>query len=57
METKLDKIWDRLLEYGISDQTLRVVTNINGYSEETLNDVIYSEFGYRDLEQLERGGE
>jgi hypothetical protein len=48
-----NKLWDKLLDMGISEQTLRVVTNINGFSEETLNDILYSEFGYRDMEQVE----
>lgn len=45
--------WDYLLELGISEQTLRVVTNINGYNLDTLQDVLYSEFGYRDFQQFE----
>jgi hypothetical protein len=44
--------WDFLIEYGIaSEETLRVVTNINGYNLETLENVLYSETGYRTFEQ------
>jgi len=44
--------WDFLIESGIvSEETLKVVTNINGYSIETLEDVLYSETGYHTFEQ------
>ena len=46
--------WDYIVESGIaSEETLRVVTSINGYNEETLNDIIYATTGYRDIEQLQ----
>ncbi len=49
----MNKIWDYLIESGIATQEeLELVTNINGYTEETLNDVIYARTGYRNLEQL-----
>lgn len=48
-----DEIWDILLETGIATKDeLILVTNINGYSVETLNDVIYARTGYRNIEQL-----
>jgi hypothetical protein len=47
------KIWDKLLELGISEDTLQIITNINGYNEKTLNDVLYAKFGYRDIKQME----
>ena len=31
---------------------LRLLTNINGYSVETLNDAIFSRYGYRDYDQM-----
>lgn len=49
----LDEKWDMLREYGISEQTLKVVTSINGYSEETLKDILYVATGYREFEDLE----
>ena len=46
------KVWDAILEYDIATESeLQLVTSINGYSVETLNDVIYSRTGYNDLEQ------
>lgn len=50
---ELETLWDMIIAYGIaSEETLQVVTDINGYNEETLNDVIYSLTGYRDIEQF-----
>jgi hypothetical protein len=51
------EMWDKLIEEGVSEQTLQVVTSINGYSTETLLDVLYAVTGYRNFEQLdeERG--
>ena len=48
----LDEKWDMLRDYGISEQTLNVVTGINGYSEKTLNDILYVATGYRNFEDL-----
>jgi hypothetical protein len=51
--TNKSDIWDYIIDNNLaSEEALRLVTNINGYNEETLNDVIYSTTGYRDLEQL-----
>jgi hypothetical protein len=47
------KIWDKLIELGISEDTLQIITNINGYNEDTLNDILYTKFGYRSIEQME----
>ena len=35
-----DEMWERLEEMGVSEQTLQIVTSINGYSESTLLDVL-----------------
>lgn len=46
-------LWDLLIEYGIATKDeLTLITCINGYSEETLNDVIYARTGYRNFDQL-----
>ena len=49
---KLDKMWDTLLDLGVSDQTLKIVTAINGYTKETMKDVLYAHTGYRSFKQL-----
>ena len=44
------EMWDVLMtRFGVSKQTLQIVTDINGYSEETLVDVLYAVSGYRDF--------
>lgn len=48
-----NEIYNYLIENEIATQgELDLITNINGFSEETLNDVIYSKTGYNDIEQL-----
>ena len=48
-----DLTWDFILENQIaSEDALHLVTNINGYNMETLNDVLYSNTGYHDIKQL-----
>ena len=48
-----DTIWDAIIEYGIATaEELELVTAINGYNSDTLNDVIYIRTGYRNIEQL-----
>jgi len=50
---KLNDIWDYLIESGIATQAeLELVTCINGYNEESLNDVIYAKTAYHNIEQL-----
>lgn len=50
----IERIWDRLIELEIATQEeLELVTSINGYNEESLNDIIYVRTGYRNIEQLE----
>jgi len=45
--------WDYLVESGIATEgELQLVTNINGYTIETLNDIIYAKTAYRSIEQL-----
>lgn len=47
-----NEMWDRLLKLGVSEQTLQIVTSINGFSAETLQDILYAHTGYRDFDQL-----
>ena len=51
--SKVVDMWDKLEELGVSEQTLNIVTSINGYSEETMNDILYAHTGYRSFDQLE----
>lgn len=39
----IEEMWDALKDDdGVSEQTLQVVTNINGYSTDTMHDVLYA---------------
>ena len=41
-----------LIEYlGIKEETIKCVTGIDGYNENTLDSILYYYTGYRDLEQ------
>lgn len=49
----MNEMWNTLLNLGVSEQTLQVVTDINGYSEETMRDILYAVTGYRYFDQLD----
>lgn len=51
---KLNEKWDILISMGVSEESLQLITTINGYNDTTLNDVLYARFGIRDFEELER---
>lgn len=48
----INEMWDTLLEIGVSEQTLQVVTDINGYNEQAMKNILYSVTGYSDFDQL-----
>lgn len=51
--TDLNKLYDELVDLGIATEAeLNLVTSINGWNEDSFNDVIYVRTGYRSLEQL-----
>ena len=52
-EWTIDEMWEELENLGVCEQTLQIVTDINGYSEETLLDILYAQTGYRNFDQLE----
>jgi hypothetical protein len=48
-----NEIWEYIIEHEIAtEEELQLITDINGYKEETLNDVLYARTGYRNIEQL-----
>ena len=50
---KVNNLWDKLIGNGFfTEEELQLVTNINGYNEETLNDCIYARYGYHNLTDL-----
>ncbi len=52
MTNDLTYTFDLIIELGIAtDEELELITGINGYNIDTLNDVIFYRTGYRDIEQ------
>lgn len=50
---ELDELWETLISMSIAtEDELQLVTNIAGYSVETLNAVLYSRTGSHDIEQF-----
>ena len=53
MNYNIEQVWDLLLQYDIATENeLKLVTTINGYNIDSLNDIIYARTGLRDIEQL-----
>ena len=47
------EIWDAIIEHGIATEgELELVTAINGYHDDALNNVIWVRTGYRNIEQF-----
>ena len=45
-------LWEFIIDNNIATESeLQLVTSINGWTEETMNDVIYAKKGLRDYEQ------
>lgn len=50
---KVEEAWDYLIETGLAtEQTLQIITSINGYSLDTLESVLYATAGYRNFNQM-----
>lgn len=50
----IDTAWDMLTERGIATHSeLALVTNINGYTMEQMENVLYARTGLRSFSQLE----
>lgn len=49
---ELNKYYNYLIDNGIaSEETMQIITSINGYSKETLDSVLYCTTGYRNIDQ------
>lgn len=49
-----EEMWDCLVEtVDVPEETLRIVTDVAGYSTDTLEAVLYSITGYCSFDQLE----
>ena len=40
-------------QFGVSEETIKVVTNINGYTMEQMCNILYAVGGYNSFDQLE----
>lgn len=50
----IENLWSFLVDnYIATEEELQLITSINGYNEEALNDVLYVRTGYRTMEQME----
>ena len=46
-------LFDELIERGLfTEKELQLITCINGFTVETLNDCLFARYGYRDLSQM-----
>ena len=53
MNQQLEKLWDLIVNYELAtEQSLQLVTRLNGYTLETMEDVLYALTGYRSYEQF-----
>jgi hypothetical protein len=53
VNNELEYLVDTMVEYGIcNDDEVRLVSAINGYSIESMLDILYARTGFRSLEQL-----
>lgn len=41
----VSEMWDELKSRGVYEETLQVVTNINGYNETAMRDILFAVFG------------
>ena len=51
---QINRHWDILETLGVSEQTLQIVTDINGYNDNTLLDVLYAFTGERSFSDYEQ---
>lgn len=53
MNYTIGQVWDLLLQYDIAtEDELKLVTTINGYNIEALEDILYARTGLRSIEQM-----
>lgn len=49
----IENMENTLLEFGIAtEDEINIVSNINGYSVESMEAILYAKTGYRDIYQL-----
>ena len=54
MFTDVSDFWNELVDRGFfTEKELDLVTNINGYSVDTLSDCLHARYGYYTLDQMD----
>jgi len=54
MSERCKEIYDYLVDFGIAtEKEIRLVTSINGTTEDSLNAILFCRTGYRSVEQLQ----
>ena len=49
----ISEYWDYLIDRNIAtEEELQLITSINGYNTDALNDVLYVRTGYNGVEQM-----
>ena len=51
-QLELEAMWMQLELLGVEEQTLQIVTSINGYNEQSMRDILWAHEGYNDFDQL-----
>ena len=52
-ELSVDELYEELLNLELfTEKELELITSMNGYNVETLNDALFCRYGYRDLSQM-----
>jgi len=53
MNQQIEKLWDLIVNYELAtEQSLQLVTRLNGYTLETMEDVLYALTGYHSCDQF-----
>lgn len=53
MNKQIENLWDLIINYELaSESTLQLVTRLNGYTLETMENVLYALTGYGSYEQF-----
>ena len=51
VDPTVDELWNQFIDFGIAtDDELSLVTALNGYSIDTLNDILYVRTGFESWE-------
>ena len=51
-ELTMDEMYDKLIEQGVSEQTINIVTDIIGWNPDSMLKILYAATGYRTFDQL-----